>query len=56
LRPDGNPFLSYVEIAQRAEQAEERAEQERSRAEQAEERADQLAARLRSLGIDPDTI
>jgi len=39
---------------QRAEQAEQAREQERQRAEQAEQRAEQLAARLRTLGIDPD--
>lgn len=40
-RPDGQPFLSYVEIAQRAEQERQRAEQEQQRADQAEQRADQ---------------
>lgn len=41
---------------ERAEQAEQRAEQERERAEQERERAARLAARLRELGIDPDTL
>ncbi len=41
---------------ERAEQERERAEQERKRAEQERERAERLAARLRALGIDPDTI
>jgi Uma2 family endonuclease len=48
---------------QRAEQAQQQAEQERQRAEQAQqraeqerERADRLAARLRELGLDPETI
>lgn len=67
-RPDGSPFLSYIEIARLAEQERQRAEQERQRAEQerqrAEEtkqqfeqerqRAEKLAERLRSLGIDPE--
>jgi Uma2 family endonuclease len=67
-RPDGSRFLSYVEIAQRAEQEKQRAEQEQARAEQekqraeqerqradkAEARAAQLAERLRAAGIDPD--
>jgi Uma2 family endonuclease len=48
-RPDAAPFLTYSEIAARAEQAEERAEQ-------AEERALRLAERLRALGVDPDQI
>jgi len=69
-RPDGQPFASYVEIAQRAEQAEQRAEQAEQRAEQAEQRAEQaasqleqqrqrteqLAEHLRAVGIDPDHI
>ena len=40
---------------ERAEQERERAEQERERAEQERERAERLAAKLRTLGIDPDT-
>jgi hypothetical protein len=39
----------------RAEQERTRAEQERTRAEQERTRAEQLAARLRTLGIDPDS-
>lgn len=61
FRPDGQPFLSYVEIAQRAEEERQKAEEERQRAEKelqransAEQRADKLAAKLRALGIDPD--
>ncbi|GAP95907.1 Uma2 family endonuclease [Leptolyngbya sp. NIES-2104] len=62
-RPDGERFLSPVELRRRAEQerlrAEQerlRAEQERLRAEQERQRADRLAAYLRSMGIDPDQI
>ncbi len=69
-RPDGTPFFSFAEInqmldqeRQRVEQAEQqleqerqRADQERQRAEQAEYRSQQMAERLRSLGIDPDTL
>ena len=43
----GNLFLNLVQLRQRAEQETRRAEQERSR-------ADRLAAKLRSLGIDPE--
>jgi hypothetical protein len=39
-----------------AEQERQRAEQERQRAEQAELQIEQLKARLRSLGVDPDTL
>ena len=53
--PDNKPFLSSVELAQRAEQAEQRAEQAEQRAEQADQRAERLTERLRALGIDPDS-
>ncbi len=49
MRPDGQRFLSYVEIAQRAEQ-------DRQRAEKAEARAALLAEKLREMGIDPEQI
>jgi Uma2 family endonuclease len=59
--PDGNRFLTYVELVerseaerQRAEAAEGRAEAAEGRAEAAEGRAERLAAKLRSLGIEPD--
>ncbi|MFP4245835.1 MAG: Uma2 family endonuclease [Halochromatium sp.] len=59
--PNGQPFLTSVELAQRAEKASVRAEQEAMRAEQEAARADaehtraeRLADRLRALGIDPD--
>ncbi len=41
---------------QRAEQEKQRAEQEKQRAEQEKQRSDRLAAKLRELGIDPNTI
>jgi Uma2 family endonuclease len=41
---------------QRAEQERQRAEQERQRAEQERQRAERLAARLRELDIDPDSL
>ncbi|MBE9010791.1 Uma2 family endonuclease [Pseudanabaenaceae cyanobacterium LEGE 13415] len=55
-RPDGERFLSPIELSQRAEQERLRAEQERLRAEQERLRADRLAEYLRSMGIDPDQI
>lgn len=48
-RLDGQRFLTSVELAQRAEQAELLLEQERQRAEQ-------LAEYLRSLGVDPNNL
>ena len=56
FRPDGERFLSYTEIAERAEAERQRAEQAEAKAEQAEAKAEQLAERLRQLGIDPDQI
>jgi Uma2 family endonuclease len=60
-RPDGVRFLTFLELAARAEEAQQRAanearqrEAERQRAETAEQRADRLAARLRELGVDPE--
>ncbi|RIK34983.1 MAG: hypothetical protein DCC55_31700 [Chloroflexi bacterium] len=50
---DGNLLLTGKE---RAEQEHQRAEQEHQRAEQERQRAEQLAARLRELGIDPDSL
>jgi Uma2 family endonuclease len=48
-RPDGKRFVSYVEIAQQAELAEQRAAQ-------AEQQAAKLAERLREMGIDPNQV
>jgi Uma2 family endonuclease len=69
-RPDGSPFLSFVDLdlrrqaaEQRADTAEQRAEAAQQRAETAEQRADdiqqqaaRLAAKLRELGIDPEDL
>jgi Uma2 family endonuclease len=59
--PDGQPFLSSVELARLKKAAEARAEQEAARAEReaqraAEERlrAERFAERLRALGFDPN--
>jgi Uma2 family endonuclease len=61
--PDGREMRSPVEIAadrdeehRRAELEKQRAENEETRAKTAEQRAAQLAARLRELGVDPDTV
>jgi len=59
--PDGRPFLEVWELFQKLEQVragavQERvhAEQERPCAEAQNARAERLAAKLRSLGVDPD--
>jgi Uma2 family endonuclease len=62
-RPDGQKFLSYLELEeqqqlaqQRAEHEAQRAEDEAQRAEDEAQRAERLAAKLRKLNIDPDSI
>jgi Uma2 family endonuclease len=47
--PDGNPFLTTVELRQRAETEKQRAEQEKQRAEQEKQRADFAESELRKL-------
>jgi Uma2 family endonuclease len=69
-RPDGERFLTFIELNQLVEQERQRAEQERQRAEQERQRAEQvvsqleqerqryqaLEAMLRERGIDPDKL
>jgi len=55
-RPDGQPFLTYGEIAQQVEQERQRAEQERQRAEQAERARLEAVPRLLALGLGVDQI
>lgn len=62
-RPDGERFMSYVELAEsyerdheRANQEHERAEQERTRADHHAAREKMLMARLRALGFNPDDV
>jgi Uma2 family endonuclease len=53
-RPDGNRFLSYVEIARNAEQEKQRADQAEAALEEERRRSQILAERLRAAGINPD--
>ena len=53
-RPDGQRFVTYVQMAQRAEQERQKAEQAQSMLEQERQRAERLAERLRAAGIDPN--
>ncbi|MBW4612171.1 MAG: Uma2 family endonuclease [Desmonostoc vinosum HA7617-LM4] len=55
-RPDGQKFLTSVELNQRAEQAELLLQQEQQRSEHERQRAEQLAAYLRSIGVDPENL
>ncbi len=63
FRPDGRKFMRPVDLdllveqeQRRAERERRRAERERRRAEHERVRAEKLAARLRELGIDPDSL
>ncbi|MBC7968584.1 MAG: Uma2 family endonuclease [Verrucomicrobia bacterium] len=56
IRPDGNPFLTYVESAQQVAQERQRAEQERQRAEQAEQARLQAASKLLGMGLTLEQI
>jgi Uma2 family endonuclease len=49
IRPDGSKFLPPVEVTALAEQEHARAEQEHARAER-------MAAKLKELGIDPESL
>jgi Uma2 family endonuclease len=55
-RPDGQRFLSYLELEEQRELQAQRAEQEAQRAEQEAQRAERLAAKLRELNIDPNSL
>ncbi len=55
-RPDGQPFLSYLEVEQLWRQAQERAEQAQERAEQAEVQLLSLRALLQERGIDLENL
>jgi Uma2 family endonuclease len=54
LRPDGLPFLTFVELEQRREDAQREVQQAKQETEQAKQRAERLAAQLRALGIEPE--
>ena len=63
IRPDGTPFLTYLELNEKWTAEQERAEREARRAESAEQaaageaaKAARLAAKLRELGLDPDAV
>ena len=55
-RPDGQLFLSYLEVEQQRQQAEERAEQAEERAEQAETQLQSLRTLLQKRGINPENL
>jgi Uma2 family endonuclease len=55
-RPDGEKFISYAELEEARLLDRQRLQQEFQRAEQESQRAERLAAKLRELNIDPDSI
>ncbi|MEG4086733.1 Uma2 family endonuclease [Microcoleus sp. POL10_C6] len=55
-RPNGEKFLSYAELEEERLLDRQRLQQEFQRAQQADQRAQRLAAKLRELNIDPDSI
>ncbi|MCC3571834.1 MAG: Uma2 family endonuclease [Microcoleus sp. PH2017_40_RAT_O_B] len=55
-RPDGQKFLSYVELSRQKELAQQQMEQERQEKELVQQKADRLSDKLREMGINPDEI
>ncbi|MDY7009044.1 MAG: Uma2 family endonuclease [Cyanobacteriota bacterium] len=55
-RPDGNKFLTPVELDRLREQEKQRAEQIQQQLDQEKQRADRLAEMLRERGINPDNV
>ncbi len=55
-RPDGDRFLTFVELGQAKEQERLRAEQAEAMLQQEQQRRQALEARLREMGIDPDLV
>jgi predicted transposase/invertase (TIGR01784 family) len=55
-RPDGERFLSYVEISQRFEEERQRVEEERQRAEQAEQARRDAIPRLLGMGLSVEQV
>jgi Uma2 family endonuclease len=54
--PSGDPFVSFVELAQLRQQAETRAQQAEALLEQERSRSQALELRLRELGMDPNQL
>jgi hypothetical protein len=55
-RPDGEKFLGFIELDEQRHIAEEQRHIAEKQRHVAEEKATRLAAKLRELGVDPDTI
>ncbi|MBD2679750.1 MULTISPECIES: Uma2 family endonuclease [Nostoc] len=55
-RPDGDRFLTHLELDRQLQQERERAEQQRQRAEQAEAQLEALHTLLKERGINPEQL
>lgn len=55
VRPDGRPFFTFEELKRLRDDAADRAEAEARRADDAVRQVEALKARLRALGVDPET-
>ena len=55
-RPDGERFMSYVDLDTQKQLAEKKAQEEALKAKSAEKKAQRLADKLKELGINPDEI
>lgn len=53
-RPDGERFLTFLEVKEEQQRERRRANEAEQRADEAKQRADRLAAQLRALGIEPE--
>jgi Uma2 family endonuclease len=52
--PDGQRFLTYVELAEQRDKQRQEREKERQEIEKERQRAERLAAQLRALGVEPE--
>ncbi len=55
-QPDGQKFLSYVELSSQMESAQRQMELAQQQIELAQQKADRLSEKLREMGINPDEI
>jgi Uma2 family endonuclease len=54
--PDDRPFTSFVELDQLRQQAQQQLQQSQQQLQQSQQQAEKLAAKLRELGIDPNSL
>ena len=55
-RPDGQKFLSYVELSRQQELVQQQMESVQQQMELAQQKADRLSEKLREMGINPEDI